>query len=38
LRTSGYTQVNENDDTDEINVEDCDGYDDDEIEEENNFD
>ncbi|KAL9336455.1 hypothetical protein Peur_070943 [Populus x canadensis] len=38
LRTSGYTQVNENDDSDEFNVEDCDGYDDDEIEEENNFD
>jgi hypothetical protein len=31
LRTSGHTQVNEND---EINVEDCDRDDDDEIEEE----
>jgi hypothetical protein len=34
LRTSGHTQVNENDDSDEINAEDCDRDDDDEIEEE----
>jgi hypothetical protein len=38
LRTSGHTQVNEDDDSDQINVEDCDGYDDDEIEEEDNSD
>ena len=37
LSSSRHTQVDEND-NDEINVEDCDGYDDDEIEEENNFD
>ena len=38
MRTSGHTQVNEDDDCDEINVEDCDGYDGDEIEEEDNSD
>jgi hypothetical protein len=38
LRTSGHTQVNEDNDSDEINVEDHDGYDDDEIEEEDNSD
>jgi hypothetical protein len=32
------TKVSEDDDSDEINVEDNDGYDDNEIEEENNFD
>jgi len=32
LRTNGHTQVDENDDSEEINVEDCDGYDDDKIE------
>ena len=35
LRTSGHTQVYEDDNNDEINIEDCDGYNDDEIEEEN---
>ena len=34
LRISGHTQVNENDDSEEINVEDYDRDDDDEIEEE----
>jgi len=32
------TKVSEDNDSDEINVEDSDGYNDDEIEEENNFD
>jgi len=35
LRTSRHTQVYEDDNNDEINIEDCDGYNDDEIEEEN---
>jgi hypothetical protein len=35
LRTSGHTQIDEDDNNDEINIEDCDGYNDDEIEEEN---
>jgi len=35
LRTNGHTQVYEDDNNDEINIEDCDGYNDDEIEEEN---
>jgi len=35
LRTIGHTQVYEDDNYDEINIEDCDGYNDDEIEEEN---
>jgi len=34
LRTSGHTQVDEDDDNDEINVEDCNGHDNDEIKEE----
>jgi hypothetical protein len=34
LRTSGHTQVNEDNESNEINVEDCDGYDDDKIKEE----
>jgi len=38
LRTSRHTQVDEDDDSDKINIEDCDGYDNDEIKEENNFD
>jgi len=37
LRTNGYTQVDEDDDSEEFNVEDCDGYDDDKIKEEDNF-
>jgi hypothetical protein len=37
LRTNGHTQVDEDDDSEEINVEDCDGYDDDKIEKEDNF-
>jgi hypothetical protein len=36
LRTNWHTWVVEDDDSNEINVEDCDGYDDDEIEEEEN--
>jgi len=36
LRTSGHTQVNEDDNNNKINIEDYDGYNDDEIEE--NFD
>jgi hypothetical protein len=32
------TKVSEDNDSDEINVEDSDGYNDDEIEEKNNFD
>ena len=35
LRTSRHTQVYKDDNNDEINIEDCDGYNDDEIEEEN---
>jgi len=35
LRTSGHTQVYKDDNNDEINIEDCDGYNDDEIEAEN---
>ena len=31
LKTSEHTQVSEDNDIDEINVEDCDGYDDDKI-------
>jgi hypothetical protein len=38
LRTSGHTQIDKDDDSGEINVEDCDGYDVDEIEEEDNSD
>jgi hypothetical protein len=38
LRTSEHTQVDKDDDNDEINVKDCDGYDVDEIEEEDNSD
>ena len=34
LRTNGHTQVNEDNESNEINVEDCDGYDDDKIKEE----
>jgi hypothetical protein len=37
LRTNGYTQVDEDDDSEEFNVKDCDGYDDDKIKEEDNF-
>jgi hypothetical protein len=33
LRTSRHTQVDEDDDSDKINIEDCDGYDNDEIKE-----
>jgi hypothetical protein len=37
--SSGYTQVDEDDDNDEINIEDCDGTDDESIKkEEDNFD
>jgi hypothetical protein len=37
--SSGHTQVDEDDDNDEINVEDCDGTDNESIkEEEDNFD
>ena len=38
LRINKHTQVSEDDDKDDINVEDCDRYDNDEIEEENNVD
>jgi len=38
LRTNEHTQVNEDDDSDEINIEDYDGYDNDEIKEEDNSD
>jgi hypothetical protein len=38
LRTSGHTQIDKDDDSGKINVEDCDGYDVDEIEEEDNSD
>jgi hypothetical protein len=38
LRTSGHTQIDTDDDSGEINVEDCDGCDVDEIEEEDNSD
>jgi hypothetical protein len=38
LRTSRHTQVDKDDDSDKINIEDCDGYYNDEIKEENNFD
>jgi hypothetical protein len=38
LRTNKHTQVGKDDDNDEINIEDCDEYDDDEIKEEDNFD
>jgi len=37
LRTSGHTQVDEDDDNDEINVEDCNGHDNDEIKEEDKW-
>ena len=37
LRINGHTQVDEDDDNEEINVEDCDGYDDDKIEKKDNF-
>jgi len=37
-RTSRHTQVDKDEDNDEINVKDCDGYDVDEIEEEDNSD
>jgi hypothetical protein len=36
LRSSGHTQVDKDDDSDEINIKDCDEYDDDEIEKEDN--
>jgi hypothetical protein len=35
LRTNKHTQVGKDDDNDEINIEDCDEYDDDEIKEDN---
>ena len=35
LRTNKHTQVGKDDDSDEINIEDCDEYDDDEIKEDN---
>jgi len=38
LRISRHTQVDEDDDSDKINVEYCDGDDNDEIKEEDNFD
>ena len=38
LRISQHTQVDEDDDSDKINVEYCDGDDNDEIKEEDNFD
>ena len=39
MRISGHTKVNEYDDSNEINIEDCNGNDNDEIkEEEDNFD
>ena len=38
LKTSEHTQVSEDDDSDEINVEDCDGYGDDEIKKEDDYD
>jgi hypothetical protein len=38
LRTNKHTQVSEDDDNDDINVEDYDGYDNDEIKEKNNVD
>ena len=37
LRTNGHTQVDKDDDSDEINVEDCDEDDDDEIEKKKEF-
>jgi len=36
LRSSGHTQVDKDDDSDEINIKDYNEYDDDEIEEEDN--
>ena len=36
LRSSGHTQVDKDDDRDEINIKDCDEYDDDKIEKEDN--
>ena len=38
LKTSEHTQVSEDDDSDEINVEDCDGYGDDEIKKKDDYD
>jgi hypothetical protein len=39
LRTNRYTKVNEDDDSDEINIQDCDGDNNDKIEkEEDNYD
>jgi hypothetical protein len=36
LRSSGHTQVDKDDDRDEINIKDCDEYDDDKIKKEDN--
>ena len=36
MRSSGHTQVDKDDDSDEINIKDYNEYDDDEIEEEDN--